>query len=256
MAGVTQKALKYYEKIGILSPAYIDPDSLYRYYSHKQLYFVGLITVFNELDIPLKEITTYIINGENIDYTPFLTRGATLAKEKIKRLQNNLTLINQLQDSLARAEMTDNYEQKLPEKHVYTSPYNPNLSQDEINQHFMDFFQHVQNQNLTADGWFGEMGFLHLYTGENLDAYFFIEIPPTKHLQLDEQHIKKISAGTWTSQINDDYEINNAHKIFADLFEENASNIIIETDIFVNKSIYAEPKKELRILSKEGDYDE
>ena len=219
MAGVTQKALKYYEKIGILSPAYIDPDSLYRYYSYKQLYFVGLITIFIELDIPLKEITTYITNGENIDYKSFLTRGANLAKEKIKRLQNNLSLINQLQDSLDRAEMKDNYEQQLPEKYVYVSPYNQALSEDEINQHFLEFYKIIQDKNLITDDWFGE-------------------------------------AGIWVSQINNDYQINNAKTIFEDTFKENASNIVVETEIFVNKSVYDEPKKELRILTKVGENDE
>ncbi|MCL2222593.1 MAG: MerR family DNA-binding transcriptional regulator, partial [Oscillospiraceae bacterium] len=34
--GVSIKALRYYERIGILKPAYVDPDSLYRYYNFNQ----------------------------------------------------------------------------------------------------------------------------------------------------------------------------------------------------------------------------
>ncbi|MCL1924385.1 MAG: hypothetical protein FWF50_02245, partial [Defluviitaleaceae bacterium] len=154
----------------------------------------------------------------------------------------------------ARAELANNYEQKLTEKYVYTSSYDPTLNKDEIDQQFLEFFQTVQNKILNTAGWFGETGFLHEYAGEKLTAYFFIELPPTEPLQLDKENIKKIPAGIWTSQINTDYQINNAQTIFADIFNKNKSNIIIETEIFINKSIYSEPKKELRILTQTGEH--
>ena len=34
---ISIKALRYYEKIGILKPAYCDPDTGYRYYKNEQM---------------------------------------------------------------------------------------------------------------------------------------------------------------------------------------------------------------------------
>lgn len=40
---VSIKALRYYEKIGILKPAYCDPDTGYRYYKNEQMLAVDMI---------------------------------------------------------------------------------------------------------------------------------------------------------------------------------------------------------------------
>lgn len=57
MAKVKQisiKALRYYEKIGILKPTYCDPDTGYRYYKNEQMLAIDMIKFLQILDIPLK----------------------------------------------------------------------------------------------------------------------------------------------------------------------------------------------------------
>lgn len=49
---VSVKALRYYEKIGILKPAYINHHNGYRYYTPKQSLIVSFIITFLELNIP------------------------------------------------------------------------------------------------------------------------------------------------------------------------------------------------------------
>jgi len=39
------QALRYYEKIDLLHPAYIDPDTNYRYYSADQLWIIDMIVL-------------------------------------------------------------------------------------------------------------------------------------------------------------------------------------------------------------------
>ena len=77
---VSVKSLRYYEKIGILKPAYTDVDSNYRYYTFKQTYLVELIKLSLELDIPLKELSNYIYNEEVMDIAWFITYGKKLRK--------------------------------------------------------------------------------------------------------------------------------------------------------------------------------
>ena len=40
---ISIKALRYYEKIGILKPAYCDPDTGYRYYKNEQMLAIDKI---------------------------------------------------------------------------------------------------------------------------------------------------------------------------------------------------------------------
>ena len=60
LKGVSVKALRYYEKIGILKPDYINPENNYRYYHPKQLIKVDFIIALLELNVPLKKFHDYI----------------------------------------------------------------------------------------------------------------------------------------------------------------------------------------------------
>ncbi len=51
---VTVKALRHYEKIGLLTPAEVDEDTQYRYYTNEQISLVKNISFMKELGIPLQ----------------------------------------------------------------------------------------------------------------------------------------------------------------------------------------------------------
>lgn len=53
---VSSKTLRHYEKIGLLIPASIGTENLYRYYSREQTEEVNLIIFLKELGIPLNTI--------------------------------------------------------------------------------------------------------------------------------------------------------------------------------------------------------
>ena len=43
VTGVHISSLRYYDKLGVLKPAYIDSDTSYRYYTYSQVEIVGAI---------------------------------------------------------------------------------------------------------------------------------------------------------------------------------------------------------------------
>jgi DNA-binding transcriptional MerR regulator len=53
---LSQKALRLYDRLGLLSPAWVDPDSGYRWYAPGQLERARLIALLRELGLPLAEI--------------------------------------------------------------------------------------------------------------------------------------------------------------------------------------------------------
>lgn len=83
LSGVSIKSLRYYDRLGILKPAYTDRDSGYRYYTFSQLYIVEAIKVCLELDIPLKDFTKFSEETSGrIYYTKLLEHGRQVAKRK------------------------------------------------------------------------------------------------------------------------------------------------------------------------------
>ena len=57
---VSVSILRHYEKVGILIPKWIDPDSNYRYYSSDQFEVLNTIRYLRALDMPLKEIEDFL----------------------------------------------------------------------------------------------------------------------------------------------------------------------------------------------------
>lgn len=59
MTGISQKRLRYYDQHHLLSPAYRDPDTGYRYYTEEQLIKLAYISHLRSLDIPLSLIADF-----------------------------------------------------------------------------------------------------------------------------------------------------------------------------------------------------
>ncbi|MEC1754052.1 MerR family transcriptional regulator [Bacillus mojavensis] len=56
LANVSIKALRYYDKIDLFKPDYVDPDTNYRYYTDSQLYHLDLIKSLKYIGTPLEEM--------------------------------------------------------------------------------------------------------------------------------------------------------------------------------------------------------
>ena len=87
---ISIKALRYYEKIGILKPAYCDPDTGYRYYKNEQMLAIDMIKFLQILDIPLKNWNQYVEPTGEFDLKGLLRDGQIRAYEKIGELQSCL----------------------------------------------------------------------------------------------------------------------------------------------------------------------
>lgn len=98
LRGINVKSLRYYESIGALRPAYVNPDSGYRYYSINQLSDLDVVLTLIELGIPLKTIASYTNRdgqpvglGQTTDRSlELLEQGKRLAQQRIERAQAQL----------------------------------------------------------------------------------------------------------------------------------------------------------------------
>lgn len=109
--------LRHYEKLGLLMPEYIDPETKYRYYSTKQFESLNTIRYLRVLDTPLEQISDFLKNRD-VDHIQDLLRQQ---KEMILRKRRELEImerkiehrLQQLEDAVAS---------KLDVVHLVTYP--------------------------------------------------------------------------------------------------------------------------------------
>ena len=105
LTGVHIQSLRYYETLGILNPAWVDPDSGYRYYTFSQTRIVEAIQYCVELDIPLKSFRNFLSETDGrIDYYGLLEHGKQTAQEKMRRIQERLEFLETMQREIHHAE--------------------------------------------------------------------------------------------------------------------------------------------------------
>lgn len=92
--GVNVQSLRYYEKLGILVPAYINPDTGYRYYALEQIMILDTILLCVELGIPLKELRRYVDRDGRLEFERLLNAGRQRARERLCHLEETLRSID------------------------------------------------------------------------------------------------------------------------------------------------------------------
>ena len=87
LLGVTTQTLRYYDKIGLLRPDWVDPETGYRYYSFNQFHYIDRIKYLQGFGLDLERIREIISSGSAEKLVDFLReqRGEQLAE--IQRLQ-------------------------------------------------------------------------------------------------------------------------------------------------------------------------
>lgn len=96
ISGVSPRALRFYDEIGLLKPAYYG-DNQYRYYEKEQLLLLQQILFFRELGFPLTEIQQ-IINGQDFDKIEALIAHKSTLQSNLERTE---TLIKTIDKTIA-----------------------------------------------------------------------------------------------------------------------------------------------------------
>ena len=75
LSRVSIRMLRYYDEIGLLHPAYIDPESDYRYYREDQLPQIGWITALRDMGFSLEDVCRIMAVGRDAEaLAPFFAQ--------------------------------------------------------------------------------------------------------------------------------------------------------------------------------------
>ena len=252
--GVHIKSLRYYEQIKILIPAYVDPDTGYRYYSLDQTHMVDFIISCIELDIPLKELTKYTDADNIVDMRAFLIRGREIANKKLKTLKRVMKSISKIEKMMDLMEAYPNsqiYRREFSEKILYTKPYEQsleNIAPTNIAGFFLEMPYTEADYSAKDD--IPEYGFLYEFSPllpNGVQRNIFIEVPKRKFTH--DSNAKIIPAGTfYCIQSNDFYLIEQAGDVFKETLAGRNSFMAIQSGIFLGKYKIDNPVNELRLV--------
>ena len=136
-ANVTARTIRYYDKIGLLSPNYIG-DNGYRYYSEDDLIILQRILMLKELGFSLEEISPLLMNTSKKEFQKNIKMQINLVNQKIKHLQllkdtlvNTSKYMNENEmnwDKIVDLIQLINVDQKIVEQ--YKSSFNLNIRID------------------------------------------------------------------------------------------------------------------------------
>ena len=114
LSHLTIKALRFYEKEGLLKPASVDEWTGYRFYETAQLEIAAKIKSYRQLDLSIEEIKA-VFNGTDVKVI-LREKIGLLTKEK-QIIESRLSIINSiLEDNEMKYQVT---EKMIPEKIVY-----------------------------------------------------------------------------------------------------------------------------------------
>jgi len=85
--GVTVATLRYYEKMRLLSPKFIDSETNYRYYAFNQFHYIDRIKYLQSFGMSLKDIKEIIHYGSVDKLLPFLEQQKLNHENELKKIE-------------------------------------------------------------------------------------------------------------------------------------------------------------------------
>ena len=172
MTGVPDSTLRYYDKLGLLSP--VDRGrNQYRFYSPHQITSLNFITVLSELGVPLAQIGTLTKNRTPENVLEILMERERELDLELKKLQSTYALIHTFQQNIMYGEHASTSETKISHKEetpIVLGGKNDWQKNPEFHFHFAQFCKFAMQKKYN----------LHYPVGGVFDSFDSFHENPTK----------------------------------------------------------------------------
>ena len=249
LRNININSLRYYEKLGVLIPAYTDPKTGYRYYTPDQLPVLDMILLCISLDIPLKQLSEYKDGDCYILNDKLYETGKELAESKIRQIQTELDKIEYIlryfEVNKQYLDSQDIYTRPIIERNFVIMDYNGDLKDiRRIEETSARLYAYAQKNNLSP---VFPAGLIIHIRQEEITSQVFFEIV-RKDLD-NEANMIKIPAGDFVcKQINltpDTDLVATIHSTYGDKKEMN----IIVSNMLLGKFQIGTKTSELQQIS-------
>ena len=144
IAGLTDVALRHYDRMGIFYPAKhgSDNESNYRYYSQMQITMVKMIRVLIEMRVPLKDIKELTKNRTPENMIKVLSSNRDKLMDEVRSIQDIISVANTFIDLLVEGLSVTETEisvSEMPEKRIVLGGKTNFSETDEFYNEFLRF---------------------------------------------------------------------------------------------------------------------
>lgn len=153
ISGLTVKALRFYDKIGLLQPHHTDSATSYRYYSKEQLLQTDIIKAARSMDISPNDIKSLFKSKDNNALLAFIDRQKRDAEQKISGLQRIIAMADSIKGAIAGARTAisnrDLYFKEIPQRRMATSGLDGNTDERYVFSKYTELARVIEKSNLT-----------------------------------------------------------------------------------------------------------
>lgn len=148
---VTIKALRYYHKVGILIPKYIDDKTGYRYYSIDQFIYIDIIKTCRDLGTSISELQEIFKKCNTDELLKFLNIKKYEAQENINKMRKVIKNIDTLNSTVEYSKnILNNNEIKIEDfkqRYIIIVPCKDVGSLKEL-LYYSDLEKYIKDKNL------------------------------------------------------------------------------------------------------------
>lgn len=194
LRNININSLRYYEKIGVLRPYYVDEKTGYRYYSPEQVSILDVILLCINFGMPLKELANHINNNNTIDNKELFETGKKIAQQRICDFQMELSKIEYtlryLNNNQQFSQEKGFYRRNIAERTIIIREYTGNLTDvRKIEMVSGELYNYAQSNNFSP---VFPAGLLISHSSGKLQLKIFFEIVRE---DINDKSVMKIPSG-------------------------------------------------------------
>jgi DNA-binding transcriptional MerR regulator len=253
LKGLTIKALRYYDKIGLVKPSYVDPGTKYRYYHIDQLLEIEFISMFKKAGIDVRELADLFTDDNAVQIEHFSDAHAEMALKKIKELESSILLFRELSRKISSdrklPENDDTYIKKLDKRLIIKSSLEKPPMDYSVYDNYFKVYSLIRKEDLLT---VYATGSIIDIDPESLDVRYknmYIEVLPSCN-SANDLLLDVIPEGDYLCvnffQSNRDAQL---AKLAASLSNKKVKpNLILQVDTFYDVVNYKNPLIEIQCL--------
>lgn len=249
LKGISVKALRYYEQQGILKPAYINPQNMYRYYTPEQMIIIDAIFLCLELDIPLKNFHHYVDEHNCLKMKEILADGKKIAALKYKKVKESFLRLESLSQYVKGADLADRdgrvFTRNLAARQVLTVPWKSDYN--DIKAYVKATTEvYLLSLELSLTTLY-QQGLVYIAEEGAVKRYAFLEIAPTKKT---DKRLLTLPAGEYACRIVADKDSEGLHKELLANMYSGQIKFLVEADYYSFVLDGSPPPIEFQVLKK------
>lgn len=203
-----------------------------------------------DLDIPLKNFHDYADeNAPWICYKDLVSRGTGLVQDKIKTMQERLTLLKTMQAEIERSE--NSYRSNapelyfLPERTCKITPCEGQLGDDASNELMKKLIIDIYTHGMKLGN---ASGMLLLKKNGAWKQYLFVDVDKASTENVNHPELIHISAGQYLCKKVEQSKIHQVWDWCLPHLSAEQIELVIETELFVGNYTFSKPVLEQRCL--------